>query len=93
MSMETLILNFNQVTATHQLKTAIISVAFTLRPLLASIADSDSLCENPLTSNLLTVCLSTSLLGLDANDPPKALATMQLIASLFSNVSLEVQFV
>lgn len=37
--------------------------------------------------DLLMVSLSNALLGMDANDPPKTLATMQLIGSLFSNVS------
>ncbi|CAA6670753.1 unnamed protein product [Spirodela intermedia] len=75
------------VTATHQLKAAITSVAFTVRPLLASLADPLSLSDNPSTSNLLIICLSNALLGLDANDPPKTLATMQLIASIFSNLA------
>ncbi|XP_078443427.1 proteasome activating protein 200 isoform X2 [Wolffia australiana] len=75
------------VTATHQLKAAIMSIAFTVRPFLASVAESDSDCDSLSASNLLTVCLSNSLLGLDANDPPKTLATMQLIASLFSNLT------
>jgi proteasome activator subunit 4 len=33
--------------------------------------------------NLLIVSLSNKLLGKDANDPPKTLATMQLIGSIF----------
>jgi proteasome activator subunit 4 len=36
--------------------------------------------------DLLTISLSNALLGMDANDPPKTLATMQLIGSIFSNV-------
>lgn len=37
--------------------------------------------------DLVGVSLSNALLGMDANDPPKTLATMQLIGSIFSNVS------
>jgi proteasome activator subunit 4 len=33
--------------------------------------------------NLLIVSLSNNLLGKDANDPPKTLATVQLIGSIF----------
>lgn len=41
--------------------------------------------------DLLMISLSNALLGMDANDPPKTLATMQLIGSLFSNVSVSIQ--
>lgn len=79
-------------TATHQLKTAVASVAFTGRSLfLTSISDS-SMKENDhgdadVFIDLLMISLSNALLGMDANDPPKTLATMQLIGSIFSNVS------
>lgn len=36
--------------------------------------------------DLIIISLSNALLGMDANDPPKTLATMQLIGSIFSNV-------
>ena len=38
-------------------------------------------------SDILMISLSNALLGMDANDPPKTLATMQLLGSIFSNVS------
>ncbi|MED6148307.1 hypothetical protein PIB30_051930 [Stylosanthes scabra] len=38
--------------------------------------------------DLVGVSLSNALLGMDANDPPKTLATMQLIGSIFSNLAL-----
>lgn len=78
-------------TATHQLKTAVTSVAYAGRPLFftslsASVekpADSDG--QNSFI-DLLFISLSNALLGMDANDPPKTCATMQLIGSIFSNV-------
>lgn len=36
--------------------------------------------------DLLMISLSNALLGMDANDPPKTIATMQLVGSIFSNV-------
>lgn len=82
-------------TATHQLKTAVMSVAFVGRPLFltslsASAVRSADLDADDEFVNLLMVSLSNALLGMDANDPPKTLATMQLIGSLFSNVSRQV---
>ena len=38
---------------------------------------------------LMMLSLSNALLGMDANDPPKTLATMQLIGSIFSNLSIQ----
>ena len=79
-------------TATHQLKTAVTSVAYTGRSLfftsLSSTAErpDDSDYPNSII-DLLVISLSNALLGMDANDPPKTLATMQLIGSIFSNVS------
>lgn len=78
-------------TATHQLKSAVMSVAFAGRALfLTSLSTSHKL-DDPSTAdsfiNLLVMSLSNALLGIDANDPPKTLATMQLIGSIFSNVS------
>ena len=79
-------------TATHQLKTAVMSVAFVGRPLFltslsASTVRSSDLVADDKFDDLLMISLSNALLGMDANDPPKTLATMQLIGSLFSNVS------
>ncbi|KAK9734977.1 hypothetical protein RND81_04G175200 [Saponaria officinalis] len=79
-------------TATHQLKTAVTSVAYTARPLffthLSSLVGKpdDSDCSSSII-DLLVISLSNALLGLDANDPPKTLATMQLIGSIFSNMA------
>lgn len=84
----------SQMTATHQLKIALVSVAFVGRSLcLTSLSDSDSaaatidLGSDGALTDLLMASLSNALLGMDANDPPKTLATMQLIGSIFSNVS------
>uniref|UniRef100_A0A7N0VL51 Proteasome activator subunit 4 n=1 Tax=Kalanchoe fedtschenkoi TaxID=63787 RepID=A0A7N0VL51_KALFE len=79
-------------TATHQLKTAVTSVAYTGRSLfLSSLSDSsmtsDELGGPDVNIDLLMMSLSNALLGMDANDPPKTLATMQLIGSLFSNMA------
>ncbi|KAL2944992.1 Proteasome activator subunit 4 [Bienertia sinuspersici] len=80
-------------TATHQLKTAVMSVAYTARPLFLACLSSSV--ETPDYSNgpssyidLLVISLSNALLGMDANDPPKTLATMQLIGSIFSNMAV-----
>ncbi|XP_042519744.1 proteasome activator subunit 4 isoform X2 [Macadamia integrifolia] len=80
-------------TATHQLKTAVTSVAFAGRALfLASFSSSsskiDDLGNTDTFTDLLLISLSNALLGMDANDPPKTLATMQLIGSVFSNIYL-----
>ncbi|KAM1341287.1 hypothetical protein ACFX2F_005761 [Malus domestica] len=79
-------------TATHQLQIAVTSVAFVGRSLfLTSLSDSAVKSVDPGNSDefieLLMVSLSNALLGMDANDPPKTLATMQLIGSIFSNMS------
>ncbi|KAL8033297.1 hypothetical protein ABFX02_13G151400 [Erythranthe guttata] len=79
-------------TATHQLKTAVTSIAFAGRSLFFSSLSAlpmDSTNVSGLNSyaDLLMISLSNALLGMDANDPPKTLATMQLLGSLFSNMS------
>lgn len=79
-------------TATHQLKIAVMSVAFVGRSLLFTSLSTSS--SKPVDlgggddtfMDLIAVSLSNALLGMDANDPPKTLATMQLIGSIFSNV-------
>lgn len=83
-------------TATHQLKTAVMSVAFAGRSLFLTSLSSSSV--NPVDLGgdsvfieLLMISLSNALAGMDANDPPKTLATMQLIGSIFSNVSSKPQ--
>nr|XP_027063641.1 proteasome activator subunit 4 isoform X1 [Coffea arabica] len=80
-------------TATHQLKSAVTSVAYAGRSLfLTTLSCSpfkqDDFGGTDSFSDLLMIALSNALFGLDANDPPKTLATMQLIGSLFSNMAL-----
>ena len=82
----------SQMTATHQLEVAVMSIAYVGRSLLLTSISSSSINSVHLDGgnvfiNLLMVSLSNALLGMDANDPPKTLATMQLIGSIFSNVS------
>ncbi|GMI63857.1 proteasome activating protein 200 [Hibiscus trionum] len=81
-------------TATHQLKTAVMSVAFAGRSLFFTSLSSRSVKSVDLEGGgdtfiaLLMISLSNALLGMDANDPPKTLATMQLIGSIFSNMAM-----
>ncbi|XVF70972.1 hypothetical protein PTKIN_Ptkin11bG0205100 [Pterospermum kingtungense] len=80
-------------TATHQLKTAVMSVAFSGRSLFFTSLSSGSVEPVDLSGagdtfiDLIMISLSNALLGMDANDPPKTLATMQLIGSIFSNMA------
>lgn len=79
-------------TATHQLKAALTSVAYAGRPLfLTALSSSSKMTDDVDGGNgyidLLMISLSNALLGMDANDPPKTMATMQLIGSIFSNMS------
>lgn len=79
-------------TATHQLKSAVISVAFSGRSLFLTTlsalpVNSDYVGGSDSFGDLLMIALSNALLGIDANDPPKTLATMQLIGSLCSSVN------
>ncbi|KAL8462064.1 hypothetical protein ACS0TY_033224 [Phlomoides rotata] len=80
-------------TATHQLKTAVTSIAFVGRSLfftsLSTLPmDSTIVSGSDSYADLLMISLTNSLLGMDANDPPKTVATMQLLGSLFSNMSV-----
>ncbi|XP_057429773.1 proteasome activator subunit 4 isoform X2 [Lotus japonicus] len=81
-------------TATHQLKVAVMSVAFVGRSLFYTSISASSMKPVDLGGgdetfiDLVGVSLSNALLGMDANDPPKTLATMQLIGSVFSNLAL-----
>ncbi|KAF6141360.1 hypothetical protein GIB67_008537 [Kingdonia uniflora] len=76
-------------TATHQLRTAVTSVAVCGRALfLASSFETDDVGNADGFVDLLMISLSNILLGMDANDPPKTLATMQLIGSIFSNITV-----
>lgn len=82
---------FWQTTATHQLKNAVTSVAFSGRALLLSSLCSTQSGDSSMIDtlyDLIVTSLSNALLGMDANDPPKTVATMQLIGSIFSNVSI-----
>ncbi|KAB1215010.1 Proteasome activator subunit 4 [Morella rubra] len=78
-------------TATHQLKIAMMSVAFVGRSLFltsqSASAEAINIDGGDIYPDLLMVSLSNALLGMDANDPPKTLATMQLIGSIFSNLA------
>ncbi|KAE9456561.1 hypothetical protein C3L33_11484, partial [Rhododendron williamsianum] len=79
-------------TATHQLKAAVTSVAFAGRSLFLTSLSSTSVKPDGVGGadgfiDLLMISLSNALLGMDANDPPKTLATMQLIGSIFSNMA------
>ncbi|CAI9088127.1 OLC1v1022373C1 [Oldenlandia corymbosa var. corymbosa] len=81
------------VTATHQLKSAVMSVAFAGRSLFLTAATTlPSMSDHVDSANsyvdLLMVSLSNALLGMDANDPPKTLASMQLVGSLFSSMAV-----
>ncbi|XP_052157560.1 proteasome activator subunit 4 [Oryza glaberrima] len=77
-------------TATHQLKYAVTSVAFSGRALILSSlcsSQSDDSSTADTLNDLIVTSLSNALLGMDANDPPKTIATMQLIGSIFSNLA------
>uniref|UniRef100_A0A0E0LAS8 Proteasome activator subunit 4 n=1 Tax=Oryza punctata TaxID=4537 RepID=A0A0E0LAS8_ORYPU len=77
-------------TATHQLKNAVTSVAFSGRALILSSlcsSQSDDSSTADTFNDLIITSLSNALLGMDANDPPKTIATMQLIGSIFSNLA------
>uniref|UniRef100_A0A2C9WGL5 Proteasome activator Blm10 middle HEAT repeats region domain-containing protein n=1 Tax=Manihot esculenta TaxID=3983 RepID=A0A2C9WGL5_MANES len=78
-------------TATHQLKTAVMSVAFAGRSLFLTSLSTSKLVDfggnDDTFLDLLMISLSNALLGMDANDPPKTLATLQLIGSIFSNIA------
>ncbi|XP_055822371.1 proteasome activator subunit 4 [Solanum dulcamara] len=80
-------------TATHQLKSAVTSVAYAGRSLLLTTLSASSMAVDVVDPSdslvdLMMISLSNALLGMDANDPPKTLATMQLIGSLFSNMAI-----
>ncbi|XP_031478674.1 proteasome activator subunit 4-like isoform X3 [Nymphaea colorata] len=82
-------------TTTHQVPTAMTAVAFTARALFfCSLADSSSTADIMEESScraygdFLALSLSNALLGIDANDPSKTSASIQLIVSMFSNLSV-----
>uniref|UniRef100_A0A0D6R2L6 Proteasome activator subunit 4 n=1 Tax=Araucaria cunninghamii TaxID=56994 RepID=A0A0D6R2L6_ARACU len=82
------------ITAPHQFKPAITAVAYASRALLLSSAEpaylgTESDCvSSPVDYNhALIVSICNTLLGMDVNDPPKTLATMQLYGSIFSSLA------
>eukprot|EP01018_Ginkgo_biloba_P025865 Gb_28180 [translate_table: standard] len=83
------------ITATHQLKSAVTAVALVSRALLLASAkpphletDNSDCISSPVDyNNVLMVSMYNTLLGMDANDPPKTLATMQLFGSIFSSLA------
>lgn len=71
------------------MKSAVTSVAFAGRAIFlasTSAPQADDHDNSDALVDLIIISLSNALLGMDANDPPKTLATMQLIGSIFSNV-------
>lgn len=93
-----------QVTATHQLESAVTTLALCTRPILlaspatgSAEADAMELDDVPLgTAHVgqlaagraaIADALMHTLPGIDANDPPKTLATLQFYASVLSSVS------
>ncbi|XP_020110072.1 proteasome activator subunit 4 [Ananas comosus] len=78
-------------TATHQLKNAVTAMAFAGRALflasLSQIPQSDGTDNVDAFMDIIVASLSNALLGMDANDPPKTQATMQLIGSIFSSLA------
>ncbi|OAY75058.1 Proteasome activator subunit 4 [Ananas comosus] len=77
-------------TATHQLKTALTSVAFAGRAifLVSTFAQTDKCDTADVSLALILNSLSNALLGIDANDPPKTLASMQLICSIYLSLTI-----
>jgi proteasome activator subunit 4 len=84
-----------QITATHQLQTAVTSLALVSRAIILASAKeeatghSNMLDTESATSlkDTLVMAMFSTLMGLDANDPPKTLATMQFYCSVLSSVS------
>ncbi|KAJ3677568.1 hypothetical protein LUZ60_003292 [Juncus effusus] len=70
-------------TATHQLRIAISSVAYAGRAFILSTSNFEDF------KDLIVKFLSFAILAFDANDPQKTVAAMDLICSIFSNISAE----
>ncbi|BBN11909.1 proteasome activator subunit 4 [Marchantia polymorpha subsp. ruderalis] len=88
----------NTITATHQLESAVTTLALAARPTFLACAkegvfaknddnQASSLYLEEFTETLVVAMFST-LLGMDANDPPKTLATMALYSSILCNVGV-----
>ncbi|CAM6088632.1 unnamed protein product [Calypogeia fissa] len=89
----------NTITATHQLESAVTTLALAARPAFLACAkegvfkkeeNSDLSSSGYLEefTETLVVAMFKTLLGMDANDPPKTLATMELFSSILSNVGI-----
>ncbi|XP_057863518.2 proteasome activator subunit 4 isoform X2 [Cryptomeria japonica] len=75
-------------TAPHQFKSAIAAVALAGRALLLSSSEASENVSLPTDyKHALMVSMYNTLLGMDVNDPPKTLATMQLYGSIFSSIA------
>lgn len=85
----------DNVISPHQFKSAITGMALASRALLLASAESSYLetdeyeCNPSSTdyNHALMVSMCNTLPGMDVNDPPKTLATMQLFGSIFSNLA------
>ncbi|KAL3680307.1 hypothetical protein R1sor_023263 [Riccia sorocarpa] len=88
----------NTITATHQLESAVTTLALAARPTFLACAkdgifvkngdsQSSSVYLEEFTESLVAAMFST-LMGMDANDPPKTLATMALYSSILCNIGV-----
>jgi proteasome activator subunit 4 len=84
------------ITATHQLQTAVTSLALVSRPILLASAKEEATGHSPMLDtesatsfkDTLVMAMFSTLMGLDANDPPKTLATMQFYCSVLSSIGV-----
>nr|PNR33085.1 hypothetical protein PHYPA_025028 [Physcomitrium patens] len=82
------------ITATHQLQTAVTSLALVSRAIILASAKEEGTehshmldTESATTlKDTLVMAMFSTLMGLDANDPPKTLATMQFYCSVLSSI-------
>ena len=85
-----------QITATHQLQTAVTSLALVSRAIILASAKEEAAEQSLMLDSesatslkeILVMAMFNTLMGLDANDPPKTLATMQFYCYVFSSVSI-----
>jgi proteasome activator subunit 4 len=78
------------------LQTAVTSLALVSRAIILASAKEEAaeqslMLDSESATSLketLVMAMFNTLMGLDANDPPKTLATMQFYCSVFSSVSL-----
>ncbi|KAI5058974.1 hypothetical protein GOP47_0025293 [Adiantum capillus-veneris] len=83
------------ITATHQLEAAIKTLALSARTLVIGSAMNIELPGAYLSDEIVADCKSIlelamfdTLSGLDANDPPKTMATLQFLCSMFSSLRM-----